>query len=112
MAGRPRKLIDMGELGKLAAMQCTLDEAAHWFGCGVATIKRRMTEPAFRAVWDEGKGKGQISLRRLQFKHAETNPGMAIFLGKNYLGQSDRQELGHTGTVTVLTGVPARGNGD
>lgn len=32
---------------------------------------------------------GKISLRRFQFKLAERNAAMAIFLGKNMLGQSD-----------------------
>jgi len=27
---------------------------------------------------------------------AKTKPAMAIFLGKNYLGQKDKQELEHT----------------
>ena len=31
-------------------------------------------------------------LRRLQFKQAEKQPVVGIFLGKNYLGQADKQE--------------------
>ena len=33
-----------------------------------------------------------MSLRRNQFKLAEKSAAMAIFLGKNYLGQTDRFE--------------------
>ena len=33
-----------------------------------------------------------MSLRRNQFKLSETNVTMAIFLGKQYLGQSDKIE--------------------
>ena len=32
---------------------------------------------------------GSISIRRAQFKFMETTPSMAIFLGKQYLGQKD-----------------------
>jgi hypothetical protein len=34
-----------------------------------------------------------MSLRRWQMKMAQTNATMAIWLGKQYLGQSDRQEV-------------------
>ena len=44
----------------------------------------------------KGKGKkrekGKISLRRAQFRLAEKSAAMAIFLGKNYLGQRDAVE--------------------
>ena len=33
-----------------------------------------------------------MSLRRIQWKLAEKSPAMAIFLGKNLLGQRDRPE--------------------
>ena len=34
-----------------------------------------------------------MSLRRKQFKLADANASMAIFLGKNYLQQKDSHEL-------------------
>jgi hypothetical protein len=40
---------------------------------------------------------GKIALRRNMFKMSETSPQMAIFLAKNWLGMSDRQELEHIG---------------
>ncbi len=33
-------------------------------------------------------------LRKLQFEQAEKYAPMAMFLGKNYLGQADKQEIG------------------
>ena len=36
---------------------------------------------------------GKISLRRTQFRMAETNVSMAIWLGKQYLGQRDSAEI-------------------
>ena len=34
-----------------------------------------------------------MSLRRAQFNLAKTNAAMAIFLGKNYLGQKDSADI-------------------
>ena len=39
-----------------------------------------------------GAGQGCVSLRRTQFRLADRFPAMAIFLGKNILGQVDRLE--------------------
>lgn len=90
--GRPTTTIDIKELEKLAALQCTQSEAAAWFDCSLATIKRRLTEAKHREAWERGQGRGLTSLRRTQFRLAESNAAMAIFLGKNYLGQRDKHE--------------------
>lgn len=47
-----------------------------------------------------------MSLRRSQFRIAETNATMAIWLGKQYLGQKDypKEEL-EGGGVTVIIDV-------
>lgn len=44
-----------------------------------------------------------MSLRRTQFKLAEKNPTMAIWLGKQYLGQRDNVEVEHTANNGILT---------
>jgi hypothetical protein len=47
-----------------------------------------------------------MSLRRAQFKLAETNASMAIFLGKQYLGQKDYpNDRGDGGEVKVIIDV-------
>lgn len=93
--GRPRIEVDWEELNKLCALQCTLREIASWFDCSEDTIERRVKEKsqlAF-AVYARQKGeKGKISLRRRQWKLSEKHVAMAIWLGKQYLGQSDKQE--------------------
>jgi hypothetical protein len=43
-------------------------------------------------VFKEKRENGLISLRRTQFQLAEKSPAMAIFLGKNLLGQTDKLE--------------------
>lgn len=46
-----------------------------------------------REAWENSKEIGKASLRRTQFKLAETNVAMAIWLGKQLLGQRDVTEL-------------------
>ena len=46
----------------------------------------------FSEVFAEKRQKGRASLRRLQFRLAEKSATMAIWLGKQYLGQKDQVE--------------------
>jgi hypothetical protein len=39
------------------------------------------------------RAEGKVALREFQWEHAKSSPAMAIFLGKNILGQTDRQSL-------------------
>lgn len=89
---RPRIKIDQSEFEKLCAMQCTLDEIACFFKCSEDTIERwcmRTYKENFAEVFKKKRGTGKIALRRYQFQLAKKNASMAIFLGKNYLGQRD-----------------------
>lgn len=43
----------------------------------------------FQAAYQRGQGLGRATLRRMQMVTAKTHPIMQIFLGKQYLGQSD-----------------------
>jgi hypothetical protein len=87
-----RLVIDLDELEELAGLNCTLAEAAAWFGVSASTLGRRLKEPAYRAVWERGAGKGRVNLRRAQLNLAERSSQMAIFLGRQILGQSDPEK--------------------
>ena len=63
--GRPEAGIDMEELEKLCAMQCTDEEIAAWFAVSIRTIERRRKVAEFNDVMDRGKAKGRVSLRRV-----------------------------------------------
>jgi len=95
--GRPRIQIDWGEFDKLCLMQCTLIEIADWFGCSVDTIENRCRgdkKLLFSEYFKKKSVGGKVSLRRSQFKAANGgNVTMLIWLGKQYLGQKDRQEI-------------------
>ena len=93
---RPRIEIDKSQFEKLCSIQCTLDEIAGFFQCSEDTVERwckREYSKGFAEIYAQKRGLGKISLRRSQFRMAETNPSMAIWLGKQYLGQRDQQEV-------------------
>ena len=91
--GRPKKEIDQTLFEKLCGLQCTLEEIAGIFNCSPDTIERwckRTYEESFAEVYKKHSANGKTSLRRAQFKLAEKSAAMAIWLGKQYLGQRDR----------------------
>ena len=85
--------IDKKIFENLCGLQCTLEEVCSAFDVEDDTLnswcKKTYDGKTFSEVFKEKRGKGQISLRRMQWKLAEKNPSMAIFLGKQYLGQKD-----------------------
>jgi hypothetical protein len=90
--GIPKINIDKSNFEKLCQMQCTLEEIAGFFDCCDDTINnwcKEVYDDNFSGVYKKKSMAGKISLRRNQFKIAENNASMAIFLGKQYLGQRD-----------------------
>lgn len=94
--GRPRIQIDQEEFEKLCAIQCTEEEIAGWYKCSVDTLEnwcKKTYKTTFSDIYKTLSATGKMSLRRSQFRIAETNPTMAIWLGKQYLGQKDRSDI-------------------
>lgn len=92
---RPQTEISKEQFESLCNLQCTLDEIAGFFKCSQDTIERwckRTYEQSFADTYKTYSQNSKISLRRLQFKLAEKHPNMAIWLGKQYLGQTDKIE--------------------
>ena len=88
-AGRPKKEIDYTAVEKLANIQCTQEEIASFLGISTRTLQR---DEQFMELFNKGRESGKMSLRRIQWKHAEKSASMAIWLGKQYLGQTDKIE--------------------
>jgi hypothetical protein len=94
---RPRKEIDQKQFENLCGLQCTLEEICGWFGVTDKTLDgwcKRTYRASFSEVFRQKRGLGKVSLRRSQWRLAEKNASMAIWLGKQYLGQRDIVELG------------------
>lgn len=93
--GRPIKVIDQNQFEKLCGLQCTEEEICGFFQITDKTLNtwcRKTYGATFSEVFKVKRAGGRISLRRAQFKLAEKNAAMAIFLGKQYLGQSDKPD--------------------
>ena len=98
-----KKVVDPGTVRQLGMLQCTQEEAAAFLNIGFVTFKRLLRrEPTIREAWERGLKGGKVSLRRKQMRLANSNPAMAIFLGKQYLGQRDVQ----TNELTGKNGQP------
>ena len=93
--GRPPKQIDKKIFEGLCRVQCTENEIAGIFECSIDAVCdwcKRTYGTTFADTYKIYAEQGKASLRRIQFRLAEKNPSMAIFLGKNLLGQTDKVE--------------------
>lgn len=105
--GRPPKLTVNEATIKivkgLGNIQATTRECAAVLGVTEPTwINFKKKHPAVEDAYRDGAGEGLASLRRRQFKAAQDgNATMLIWLGKQYLGQADKQEIAQTVEVTT-----------
>lgn len=93
--GRPKIEIDKRQFESLCNLQCTKDEIAGFFQCSPDTIEnfcKKEYNDTFSATYKVYSQNGKISLRRYQYKLAEKSYAMAIWLGKQWLGQTDKIE--------------------
>jgi len=89
---RPKAKPDIKIIEALAAEMCSVEEIAAEVGCSKRTLERR-----FGVLLKKGKSRGCVRLRRAQWKAAVGgNITMQIWLGKQYLNQSDKFDVGTT----------------
>ena len=109
-AGRPPKILPdeetFSQIRELGALFCTIAEAGAVMGVNRDTLSDFLHryEPAMEA-WEQGKEIGKVELRRMQFEQAKTSPAMAIWLGKQYLGQKDHDKIEIGG---IPEGIPVQ----
>lgn len=113
--GRPKKQIDQKMFENMCAIQCTKDEICSILDIDEKTLTRWCKDTysmGFSEIFKKKSKIGLMSLRRTQFKLAEKNASMAIFLGKQYLGQKDviQQEISKN-TIEDLTPLAELLNG-
>ena len=94
--GRPKIEIDFEQVEKLCIMHCTGEEIAGFFNISYDTLARRIKTKyklSFADYFKRKSAAGKLSLRRAQFSAATAgNISMLIWLGKQYLGQADKQD--------------------
>lgn len=91
-SGRDKKKFDPRQFEELCKIQCTEKEICAVLGMGVDTLLANLKKE-YRMTFEEARQKfaqyGKASLRRLQFNLATKSPAIAIWLGKQYLGQKE-----------------------
>lgn len=116
-SGAPVEVPDLEALiFEFGRLQMTLEEIAGCLRCSRSWVSHALadtdkaTRPELAAAYRAGKAERNKSLRRRQFDIADsdTHRGsaqMAIHLGKQYLGQSDKTELAGPGggPVAILS---------
>ena len=99
-SGRPSIDIDYEMVSKLARMMCTMQEIASFLDLSVRKLEQ---DEEFIRVYKKNIDTGKISLRRSQMKLADAgNTTMNIWLGKQYLGQTDKIEQKQEDKLDVL----------
>ena len=88
MARPERKFTDeeMAQILQMALDNCHVDTIALALDIPKETLVRR-----FGTYISQKRAEGRTELRRMQREQAPKSPAMAIFLGKNELGQVDKQ---------------------
>lgn len=101
--GRPKQkpgvkplVVDLSRLPALCRIQATSEECASVLGISQDTLERRLKAEhgcTFTEFYARHAGPGKCSLRRMQWKLARSgNATMLIWLGKQWLGQTDKVE--------------------
>ena len=108
--GRPKIEIDRKAFESLCRIQCTEEDIADFYECSVDTVNnwcKREYGETFSEVYKKKSAAGKASLRRAQYSLAKKNATMAIWLGKQYLGQRDIVETkgDNTERVTIINDI-------
>lgn len=95
--GRPKKVLteDAQKLiENMARIFCTEEEIATCLGTTPDTLLNENNKELFRTAIKRGQANGHQSLRRKQYELAmRGNVSMLVWLGKQYLGQAERQSI-------------------
>lgn len=101
--GRPKIEFDTKAFIDLVGLGCTQEEICWYFRdetgkpANIDTLTRWCKRTFGMTFQEYFKQNGfmalKIKLRRNQFKLSEKSAAMAIFLGKQYLGQKDQQDV-------------------
>jgi hypothetical protein len=99
--GRPRKIIDTDKLSGLIGKGFTVEFAADFFGVHVDTLYANYSDALRKGrVFREG------CLQAKQFKGAmKGDTTLQIWLGKQWLGQSDKREITGAGGGPITVQV-------
>ena len=96
--GRPKyKLNNLGIniIEKLSNLYCSKEEIAYILGVDISVLENSVNKYIFNDIYKKGLEGGKVRLRKSQFELAKRSHTMAIWLGKQYLGQKDLPDGGN-----------------
>ena len=103
----PNDAKTLRKVENLGACFATKEDIGVWFGVTRQTVYSSFDKyPALKEAYENGQSKGRTSLRRNLFRMSKTKPPVAIFLAKNLLGMTDKQEIsGPDGGAIKITRI-------
>lgn len=112
---RPRKEFDKKTFVDLVGLGCDEKDICWFFRdesgkpANVDTLSRwckRTFNQSFQEYFKQNSGRARnIKLRQNQLKLSEKSAAMAIFLGKNYLGQKDTVDIDNAAVYDKLNSI-------
>ncbi len=105
--GRPKAHIDWNEVGRLLQAGCDGVQCAAYFGIDENTLYNRSKEDnniSFSDFLRQNRYKGDALIHAKQFECAlkDKDKAMLIWLGKQRLGQRDKQEIEQNVTLDPI----------
>jgi len=109
--GRPRKeqKIDLSKVELMGSFRATYSTMAEYFNVSLRSVERWMSydedKPETMSEFCRSYKKGYSSMKmklseaQLQCAIVDKNPTLLVWLGKQYLDQSDKKEIEHSGEV-------------
>lgn len=97
--GPPVKEIDWPLFEQLCALQCTQEEMSGCLRISVDALVYKVEQNysvSYSEIFRRFSSNGKCSLRRNQVILSKTNASMAIWLGKQWLGQKENTDLNLT----------------
>ena len=86
---------DPDKIQMLASFGCSIIEIAKYFKMDESTVRKN-----YKDELETGRESLKVRLRQLQWDHAARgNTALLIWLGKQYLGQTDRKEIDLIGNL-------------
>lgn len=105
LGGRPTTELDWETIKELCLIHCTHEEIGHIVKCDPDTLDsacKRANGMGFSQYYAIHSANGKASLRRRMYQKAvQGDVMMSIWLAKNYLKMSDKQEIKTETQVTI-----------
>ena len=102
--------IDLDLLEDCAGLYASVEDAAAMLDIGAAALQQALDDPDSppARVWRRARARIRLDVRRAQFAQMNKNATLAIYLGKELLGQDG---TGTAGPVTFIVDTGIRRDG-